>query len=257
MFDREVLRNQQLIEERIEYENDFIYIEGIIKSKELDFYTHPQFEEYYDAENSFHAQYYGEELNLEFDFEEYGLQIHEKQMIEMQESLIEAYYLEIDNEIPDYDPFKDLIEDFQKPPEPDYPDYFDAYDEYYVEEIPMDAAYCCGELVGYVVNENAGHCDYDYPEGPDENLQGVGFGEPCYFEEYEFDIPEEFHYCPEPEFELQSPYGEYLFDIEDDIINKLITDRLNEEKEFFKFVNEFEVMDKYLLPIDCDDIILC
>ena len=47
MFDKENLRNQQMIEERIEYENDFIFIEGIIKSEELDYYTTPQFEEYY------------------------------------------------------------------------------------------------------------------------------------------------------------------------------------------------------------------
>ena len=32
MFDMEFLRNQQLIEERIEYENDFISILDIIKS---------------------------------------------------------------------------------------------------------------------------------------------------------------------------------------------------------------------------------
>ena len=258
MFDRDVLRNQQLIEERIEYENDFIHEEGIIKSEEPEYYAHPQYEEYYDEEYHFDAECYdAQELDLEFDFEDYCNQIRDEQLIEMYEGQIEAYYLEIDADIEEYDPLDAAIDYYCHPREPDYYDYFDAYDDCYVEEIPMDAAYCGGQLVGYVVSESAELCDYDYPEGPCENLWGLRYDEPFHMDCYDFEFPDEFYDSPEQEYEMQMEYGEYLFDNEQRGLEKLINERLMEEKEFFEFVKENEVKDEYLLPIDCDDIILC
>ena len=259
MFDREVLRDQQLIEERIEYENDFIDIDEIIKSGELDVYTTPQFEEYYDYEYSFDAEYVETELDLEFDFEDYCDRIHDEQLIEMYEAQIKDY-LEIDENISEYDPLEAAIEDLELPSEPDY-EYFDEFDDYYVEEIPMDAAYCGGQLIGYVVGET-NFCDYDYPEGPDENLQGFRFGEPDYIEPYDcemhdIDYPDDFYGNPEPEYQIANEHGEYLFDIQEECMQKMINDRINEENEFFKFVKECEVKDEYFLPIGCEDIILC
>ena len=146
-----------------------------------------------------------------------------------------------------------------------YANYFDAYEGYYddcyFEEIPMDAAYCGGQLIGYVVGET-NFCDYDYPEGPDENLQGFRFGEPDYIEPYDcempdIDYPDDFYGYPEPEYEMENEHGEYLFDIQEECMQKMINDRINEENEFFKFVKECEVKDEYFLPIGCEDIILC
>ena len=48
MIDMESLRNEMLIEERQNYENDFISISDIMKSEELDYYTGPQFEVYFE-----------------------------------------------------------------------------------------------------------------------------------------------------------------------------------------------------------------
>lgn len=260
MFDRDVLRNQQMIEERIEYENDFIHEEGIIKSEQLDYYTHPQYEEYYDAEYHFEHEYSeNQELDIDFDFEDYCNQIRDEQLIEMYEAQIEAYYLEIDEPISEYDSLDAAIEDYNRPVEPDF-DYFDSYDDCYFEEIPMDAAYCAGELIGYVRDES-NICDYDYPEGPDENLSGLRFAEPSYIE-YDFDIPDfdypdDFHDCPEMEYEITNNYGEYLLDNDEISMQKLIEERIKEENEFFRFVKENEVKDEYLLPAGCEDIILC
>ena len=258
MFDREILRNQQLIEERIEYENDFIYIEGIEKSDELDCYAHPQYEQYLDEKYIFEDEYYvDKKLDTEFDLEDACDLNRDEQLIEMYEAQIEAYYKEINHEIIEYDSLDAAIEDYNQPPEPDYYDCFDAYDECWVEEIPMDASYCGGQLIGYVVNDS-GFCDYDYPEGPDENLQGLRFGEPCYFEEYESPHPDFDSYeCRGAEYEILDDCGEYLFDNEEQSIQKMISDRIREENDFFEFVKEYELKDEYLLPIDCDDILLC
>ena len=132
--------------------------------------------------------------------------------------------MEIDEPISEYDSLDAAIEDYNRPVEPDF-DYFDHYDDCYFEEIPMDAAYCAGELIGYVKDES-NICDYDYPEGPDENLSGLRFGEPSYIE-YDFDIPDfdfpdDFYDCPEMEYEITNHYGEYLLDNDEISMQKLI-----------------------------------
>lgn len=230
MFDREFLRNQQLIEERIEYEDDFIDMEGIKKSEELD---------------------------LEFEFDDYYNQIRDEQLIEMYESQIMEYYMEIDDYESQYDPLQESIDSLEKP-EPDYGFFDYDYDNCYFEEIPMDAAYSCGELHGYVV-ESGGFCDYDYPEGPDENLQGLRYDDPYCMEDFEFEIhdaciPDDYY---EDECDMEIEYGEYLQDIEEKRMQNLINQKIKEEKDFFQFVEENEVRDEYLLPLDLDDITFC
>lgn len=209
MFDNEVLRNQQMIEERIEYENDFIYVEGIKKSDELDYYSHYQFNEYYGGSDQFIVEYYEPiEFGEEFGIDDLFNQMREEQLIEMYEAQIKEYCEEID-EISEYDPFQTAIDSFDETlvPEFDYYDSFDGssvpefdyddlFEDCYFEEIPMDAAYCGRELVGYVVKDDS-FCDYDYPEGPEENLNGINLfeGYSCpeieFFEEYSQQLYEE------------------------------------------------------------------
>lgn len=229
MFDREFLRNKQLIEERIEYEDDFIDMEGIKKSEELD---------------------------LEFEFDDYYNQIRDEQLIEMYESQIMEYYLEIDDYDSEYDPLQESIDALEKPIE-DYGFYDYDYDNYYFEEIPMDAAYCGGQLHGYVV-ESGGFCDYDYPEGPDENLQGLRYDDPYCMDDFEFEIHDAYipdDYYEEDEYEIEIELEENLQYIEEKCIQNLINQKIKEEKDFFEFVKENEVKDEYLLPLDNDDII--
>lgn len=228
MFDRDVLRDQQLIEERIEYENDFMDMEGINKSEELD---------------------------LEFEFEDYYNQIRDEQLIEMHEAEIMEYYLEIDEFASEFDPLQESIDAFAEPV-PDYEFFDDDYDNCYFEEIAMDAAYCGGELHGYVV-ESGSFCDYDYPEGPDENLQGLRYDDPYCVDDFDFEIHDacirDDYYGDDYEMEIE--YVEYKQDIEEKCIQNLINQKIQEENDFFKFVEENEVKDEYLLPFDMDDII--
>ena len=272
MFDRENLRNQQLIEERMEYENEFISIPDIIKSGELDYYTSPNFEEYY-----MNNQFEWEDINMyDFEFEDYLNQLRDEQLIDEKEAEIETLNLQIDDYYAEYDPLGAQIESLNDIcPYSDFLD-FGAYDEYvkeyelmcdydsyeddYVEEINMDAAYCGNHLFGYVVDDEDVIAECDYPEGPNENIDGFIYLNS--FDCIDFSIPDielqDFYYdCPEPEYDIEEQYGEYLYDMEELHIHHLINQKLNEEKEFLDFVAENEIPDEYYLPAGIDDIILC
>ena len=262
MFDMENLRNQQLIEERMEYENEFISIPDIIKSDEFDYLD---FEEYC------------EDINMnDFEFEDYLNQIRDEQLIEEKEAEIEAYNFEIDDYYAEYNPLGAQIESLNDIcPHSDFLDFgtyeeyvkeyesmceYDYFEDDYVEEINMDAAYCGNQLYGYVVDEKDIIAGYDYPEGPNENIEGFRYPEPVCCIDFsipDVEVPDYYYDYPEPEYEIEEDYGEYLYDREELHIKNQINQHLQEEKEFLEFVAENEILEEYYLPAGMDDIILC
>lgn len=281
MFDKEILRNQQLIEERIEYENDFIFIEGIIKSEELDYYTTPQFEEYYCEVELFEY----EEVSItnfdgEFEFEDYLEQLRDEQLIAARLN----YEMEFFSQIPD-DAFDDelisaQIKSFEDDYAPDYdyfednftPDYdcfedyqyYNPYEDHYIEEHNvMESAYCGGNYMDYIPNDDVfdriDGCDY--PEGPEENLNGIKFFNEYLCPEIEFfdECPNQYDFqqYPDVEYVMENEFGEYLVIHEENSMEKLIKEHIAEEKEFLKFAVENEVPDEHYLPSGVTDIIFC
>ena len=186
MIDIEVSRNMKLIEEREDYENDFISIEDILKSEELDYYTTPNYEEYFlkKAEDDFI-----QDLDWEFELEDCLSQLRDERMIEAHMDMDE-YPFEIDLDIAEYDPLgaqiksleygEDITEceywddnyyDFD-----DFYDYEDPIEDYFYFESHkfernsyLEASYCGGNYLDYMPHDDIyfriDGCDY--PEGPD------------------------------------------------------------------------------------------
>lgn len=254
MFDMEVLRNRQMIEEREEYENSFISIEEIIKSDEMDF----QIAEYMDFEEKFESEEYC--MDFDFDFEDYMDKLRDEQLIEERLAYEMSAYLEVEDYYADYDPLDAQIEAFEYYEELGY-DYVPEYEHYdyeleedFVEEINMDAAYCGNALFGYVVEDDSfdGFCDYDYPEGPYENLDGIVYHEMVYYDCPFPGFPDEDYDCPEQYYNIEDSD---VTDTEDMHMKKLINEHIKEEKEFLEFVKENELKDDYYLPAGNEDII--
>ena len=250
MFDMEDLRNQQLIEEQEEYENSFISIEEIIKSDEMDF----QIAEYRDFEEKFESEEYC--MDLDFDFENYMDELRDEQMIEERLAYESSLYLEVEDYYADYDPLDAQIEAFEYYEEVgyDFVHYDFELEEDYIEEINMDAAYCGNAIFGYVVEDDEfdSFGEYDYPEGPSENIGGLRYPEPDYFD-YDFiDYPNEYYDVPEPEYNIEQFE---IVDSEELHMKKLIQEHIREENEFLGYVKEYEIPDEYYLPAGTEDLI--
>lgn len=259
MFDMEVLRNRQMIEEREIYENSFISIEDIIKSDEVEF----QIAKYVFSHDMFEInEFYMNDFDWEFGRRDYLNQLRDEKMIlEMQAdelsllSDIEHFYAEQDflhAQIEEYD--KEIeyqIEEhfnlYSCISEVDFYDF--RYDEYYFDEINMDGAYCGGGLSGYEVEVDPfdSFNEIDYPEGPSENLNGFKYPEP--------DYPDEFYDDMVPEYDIKDYEPDYV-GTEEIYLDKLIEDYLKEEKEFLKYVEEHEDEEEHYLPAGMEDIIL-
>lgn len=256
MFDMEVLRNQQLIEEREIYENNFIRVEDIMKSDEMDYYTCPKFEEYFLED--FVYDDIIEELDLEFDFEDYLENLRVEQLIEEREAY-EMQYFSIQKETPESDLLDFLIESFEEDNYcPEY-DYYDYYDDYYFEEYNMDAAYCGGRLYGYIVDDNESFEEFDYPEGPDENIGGFKYPEPCYqdyFSDSCFEFPDDFYDCPELDYIFDEHMAIDFYESEESQLQSQIERYLIEEEQFLKFIAESEIQGEYLPPEAMSDVII-
>lgn len=180
-----------------------------------------------------------------------------EERIEYENTLIS----EIDENISEYDPLGAQIESLDYEYTPEF-EYYDDYFDDYVEEINMDAAYCGNTMFGYVVDDNESFDEYDYPEGPNENLEGFRFPEPDYnyscfdFSNLCLELPDEFYDYPEGEYETQDDFGLYQYDEEESRMQNLINQHINEEKEFFKFIEQNEIPDDYHIPLGIEGIIL-
>ena len=235
----EDIRTQELIEEQIEYENSFISLEDIQKSEEMDFQI-----EKYDV--FLYSQRFDDE---------------ESNMNEWEDMLI-AERLEYEKNMSDFfateEPLDMICEPYPEMMDIQYDDYLCEEDDYYFEEINMDAAYCGSSLRGFIVSEdpfdNLAECDY--PEGPNENIDGFRYPEP----QYEcFEVPdyEPDYECFEmPDFEEEC-YYENISDKEESYLKNLIKDHLNEEMKFQNFLKDSAVCDELKLQFESEDIILC
>ena len=179
MFDNEFLRDMKLIEEREEYENNFISIPDILKSEELDYYAGDQYEEYFtddlDCYQVVWEEDYMLDLDMNFDLEDLD-KLRDEQLIEMKNAEIDVIYSQIDEYYAEYDPLGAQIEAFDYEPDfecydefelfDDYDFFDDCYDDYYVEEYNMEAAYCGNHLLGYIIEDDEFDkiVECDYPE---------------------------------------------------------------------------------------------
>lgn len=256
MFDIEELRNEKLIEEREIYENEFIRVEDIMKSDEIDYYTCPKFEEYFLED--FVYDDIVEEFDLEFDFEDYLENLRIEQLIEEREAY-EMQYFSIQKETPQSDLLDLLIESYERYDYcPDYNYVDDCFHDYYFEEYNMDAAYCGGRLYGYIVDDNESFEELDYPEGPDENIDGFRYSEPCYqdyFSDSCFEFPDDFYDCPEPDYLFEEHMVIDFYESEESQLQSQIERYLIEEEQFLKFIAESEIQCEYLPPEALDDMI--
>lgn len=262
MFDRDILRNQQLIEEREIYENNFISIEDIIKSDEMDYYNCPQYENYisgtFEIEDIPCDNF---NVDLEFDLDDYLDQLRDEQLIEERQAYEIQYFSRIPEEAVQSDALDILTDSFEKIF--CCPDYDDYYEDFYFEEYNMDAAYCGNRLFGYIVDDNESFEEFDYPEGPDENLCGFRYPEPDYFEDPCFDFPGELYnfpedFCdyPEPDYEIEYYIPADLCESEESHMQDLIKEHIAEENAFFEFISNQEIPEEYLPPEVAGDIII-
>lgn len=253
MLDFNELRNEQLIKEREEYENDFISMVDIIKSGELDYYAGFQYSEYYLGD-----------FDIEFDMEDYFIQLRDEKLIREREAYELEYYSQIAEDPVEYDALDIQIESYEGDYyecDFEYFEYDDYFDSYYEEHSYMEASYCGNHFLDYIPNDdlfdNLDGCDY--PEGPDENLLGFKFPEPefeVYFEE-DICIPEYYYECQEIDLTIEEQFIGIIEEYcnEELQMQKLIKEHLEEEKFFLQSVPEKEVLDKINLPPECDDLI--
>ena len=197
-MDMESLRNEKLIEEREMYENDFISIEDIMKSDELDYYAHSQYEEYIIREFESELDFHNDNLNgfvYPFEDEDFLIQLRDEKLIEERESYEKNYFKFAD--FPDKDIFdfqisaregefiemKEFDQDIEYGAE--YEDYeYYQYEEdmywnlFYLKKSQFAIPECGCTDLDYMPYDD-GLCDYmdcyDYPEGPDENLCGMKY----------------------------------------------------------------------------------
>lgn len=202
MIDVESLRNKKLIEEREMYENDFISIEDIMKSDELDYYWGLQYEEYLIGEFESELDFYNDNLNgfiYPFEDEDFLIQLRDEKLIKERESYEKDYFKFVD--FPDKDIFDFQISaregefidvneydyDFEYAPEvySDFEDYeYYQYEEdmywklFYLKKSQFTTPECRCTDLDYMPHDD-GLCDYmdcyDYPEGPNENLCGMKY----------------------------------------------------------------------------------
>ena len=233
----EDIRTQELIEEQIEYENSFICLTDIQKSEEMDF----QIKEH-------------ESFLYRFEEEDFLIKLRDDQLI--------AERLEEEKNLADFfafeEPLEIACETYPEMMDIQYDDYLCEEDDYYFEEINMDAAYCGSSLRGYVISEDPFDTfrECDYPEGPNENIDGFRFPEPQYecFEGHEYEP--DYEYFDMSDFEEEYFYKD-ISDKEESYLKNLIKDHLNEEMKFQNFLKDSEVCDELKLQFESEDIILC
>ena len=113
MIDMESLRNEMLIEERQNYENDFISIADIMKSEELDYYTGPQFEVYFEKTLESEAPNL-DDFDYSFEFEDRLIQQRDEILIKEHEAYEKNNFEDIDLDLIVDDIFDHQIESFKE-----------------------------------------------------------------------------------------------------------------------------------------------
>ena len=185
VVDFELARFERLIEERESYEKQFFSLEP--PADEIEYYI-SQYEKY---EISYVPENFEFELDNPFEFEDYLLELRDEKLI-LEREIYESFYFSdvslaendiISHQIESLDD-EEFIPDYEDYV-PDYDDYiYDSYEEdmfyhlYYLKKESLNPPSCDCPYCDYMPYDD-GLCDtlacYDYPEGPNENLEGIKF----------------------------------------------------------------------------------
>ena len=195
--DIELLRIEKLIEEREDYEKEFLSLEP--STAEFDYRISQHCLELEKLETNYAMNDFEEDL---FDSFEYGAlqnQLRDIILINEREEYEAIFFSTIDEDLAINDIYECQIAsmeeegflelngydyDFEYEPE-DYDDYIhDQYEEemfwnlHYLRQSQFEKPKCSCAYMDYMPNDD-GFCDYldcyDYPEGPEENLNGIKF----------------------------------------------------------------------------------
>lgn len=193
--DFELLRIEKLIEEREAYEKEFFSLEP--STAELDYQIFQYELELEDMETNLNSNDFEEDLSDPFELEDLHNLLRDMSLIREREEYEAIHFSTIEADLFSEDIFdfqiaarEESLEqngydyDFKYEPE-DYEDYvYDQYEEdmfwnlHYLRESQFEKPKCGCAYMDYMPNDD-GFCDYldcyDYPEGPEENLNGIKF----------------------------------------------------------------------------------
>ena len=194
--DFELLRIEKLIEEREAYEKEFLSLEP--STAELDYQIFQYELELEDMETNLNSNDFEEDLSDPFELEDLHNLLRDMSLIREREEYEAIHFSTIEANLFREDIFdfqiaareEESLEqdgydcDFEYEPE-DYEDYvYDQYEEdmfwnlHYLRESQFEKPKCGCAYMDYMPNDD-GFCDYldcyDYPEGPEENLNGIKF----------------------------------------------------------------------------------
>ena len=193
--DFELLRIEKLIEEREDYEKEFLSLEP--STAELDYQIFQYELELEDMETNLNSNDFEEDLSDPFELEDLHNLLRDMSLIREREEYEAIHFSTIEADLFREDIFdfqiaakEESLEqdgydcDFEYEPE-DYEDYvYDQYEEdmfwnlHYLRESQFEKPKCGCAYMDYMPNDD-GFCDYldcyDYPEGPEENLNGIKF----------------------------------------------------------------------------------
>ena len=194
--DFELLRIEKLIEEREDYEKEFLSLEP--STAELDYQIFQYELELEDMETNLNSNDFEEDLSDPFELEDLHNLLRDMSLIREREEYEAIHFSTIEADLFREDIFdfqiaareEESLEqdgydcDFEYEPE-DYEDYvYDQYEEdmfwnlYYLRQSQFEKPECSCAYMDYMPNDD-GFCDYldcyDYPEGPEENLNGIKF----------------------------------------------------------------------------------
>lgn len=194
--DFELLRIEKLIDEREAYEKEFLSLEP--STAELDYQIFQYELELEDMETNLNSNDFEEDLSDPFELEDLHNLLRDMSLIREREEYEAIHFSTIEADLFREDIFdfqiaareEESLEqdgydcDFEYEPE-DYEDYvYDQYEEdmfwnlHYLRESQFEKPKCGCAYMDYMPNDD-GFCDYldcyDYPEGPEENLNGIKF----------------------------------------------------------------------------------
>ena len=194
--DFELLRIEKLIEEREDYEKEFLSLEP--STAELDYQIFQYELELEDMETNLNSNDFEEDLSDPFELEDLHNLLRDMSLIREREEYEAIHFSTIEADLFREDIFdfqiaareEESLEqdgydcDFEYEPE-DYEDYvYDPYEEemfwdlHYLRQSQFEKPKCGCAYMDYMPHDD-GLCDYldcyDYPEGPEENLNGIKF----------------------------------------------------------------------------------
>ena len=193
--DFELLRIEKLIEEREAYEREFLSMEP--STAEFNYQIFQYELELEEMETNFNSNDFEEDMSDPFELEDFHNLLRDVGLIREREEYEAVHFSTIEADL-----FEEGIFDFQiaareeslehdgydydlaYEPE-DYGDYvYDQYEEdifwnlHYLRQSQFEKPECGCAYMDYMPHDD-GLCDYldcyDYPEGPQENLNGIKF----------------------------------------------------------------------------------